>query len=115
MELTSLAMEIGRHPRWIWNSAMMTISACGKSGLYSYMPNDIEVFPDLLCSRVRGRMLADIFALAPEVRKDGAWMTVVMSDKWMCMARGHEALPSCWLAMSRWLEARDGGVEGVAK
>ena len=94
---------------------MMTVTADGVGGLYSYMPADVEVFPDLLCSRVRGRMLADIFALAPEVHKNGAWLCVVMSDKWMCMARGHEALPSCWLAMSRYLEARDGAIEGVAK
>lgn len=110
-----MAMEIGRHPRWAWHGAMMTVTADGVGGLYSYMPADVEVFPDLLCSRVRGRMLADIFALAPEVRKEGAWLSVIMSDKWMCMARGAEALPSCWLAMSRYLGARDGAIEGVAK
>jgi hypothetical protein len=87
---------------------MRTISANGVHHLYAYQPNDVEVFPDLLCSRVRGFMLADIFLLAQEVHYRGAWLHVVMEDRWMCVAKGHEALPSCWLAMSRWLEARDG-------
>jgi hypothetical protein len=96
---------------------MYAVSAAGDARHYSYQPADVEVFPDLDCRRVRGAMLADIFALAFEVRKEGVWLTVIMSDQWMCMARGHEALPSCWLSMSRWLvaqEAKNGGAKEVA-
>jgi hypothetical protein len=115
MEVTTLAMEVGRHGRWRWHGMMMTVTAEGYRHLYSYMPADVEVFPDLLCKRVRGFMLADIFLLAQEVHYRGGWMHVVMGDRWMCVAKGVDALPSCWLAMSRYLEAHDGGATDMAE
>ena len=107
MGISSLAIEIGTHPRWIWHGCMSCYAETGQLHLYSYQPADLAVYPDLDCRRVRGAMLADIFLLAREVRKEGPWLSVIMSDQWMCMARGSEALPSCWLSMSRWLVGQE--------
>ena len=112
MGITSLSMEIGQHPRWIWHGCMMCFTSEGNLHLYSYQPADLAVYPDLDCRRVRGAMLADIFLLAREVRKEGAWLEVIMSDRFSCMAKGSNALPSCWLSMSRWLVAQEEGKNG---
>jgi len=118
MAVNTMAKEIAEHPRWRWHGAMMCVDAEGKPlNLYSYVPADIEAFPDLVCSRVRGRMLADIFMLAMEVHLSLGELRVVMSKDYECMARGHEAVPSCWLSMSRWLvgqEAKNGGAQTMA-
>jgi hypothetical protein len=115
MGVNTMAKEIAEHPRWRWHGAMMCTDAEGKLiGVYSYVPADIEAFPDLDCSRVRGRMLADIFMLAQEVHFTLGELRVTMSRDYECMARGHEAVPSCWLSMSRWLvgqEAKNGAQE----
>ena len=118
MALSSLAKEIAEHPRWRWHGLMGCTDETGQfRAHYSYMPADIEAFPDLYCSRVRGRMLADIFLLAQEVHWVGGQLRVVMSLDYECIAHGSDALPSCWLSMSRWLvaqEAKNGGAQTMA-
>jgi len=108
MEMISLAREIAKHPRWHWHSAMSCTDAAGRQiGVYSYVPADIEALPCLSCSRVTGRMLADIFLLALEVHQSGGQLRVVMSRDYECVASGTERVASCWLSMSRWLVAQE--------
>ena len=112
MELISLAAEIAAHPRWLWHSAMSCMDGEGNQiGVYSYVPADIEALPCLSCSRVIGRMLADIFLLAEEVHHAGGQLRVIMSPGYMCVGTGVHRVASCWLRMSDWLvaqEAKDG-------
>ena len=108
--MITLAREIAKHPRWHWHGLMSCTDGDGNLiGFFSYVPADIEALPELTCSRVTGRMLADIFLLAQEVHQAGAQLRVVMSQDYECVATGAYRVASCWLRMS------DGSVAQEAK
>jgi hypothetical protein len=113
MEMISLAREIAKHPRWHWHGMMGCTDETGQfRAHYSYMPADIEALPELTCSRVTGRMLADIFLLAQEVHQIGNQLRVIMSPGYECVATGVYRVASCWLSMSRWLVAQEAKKNG---
>jgi len=108
VELISLAAEIAAHPRWHWHSAMGCMDGEGNYlAEYSYVPADVQALPELGCSRVVGRMLADIFLLALEVHQAGGQLRVIMSPGYMCVGTGVHRVASCWLRMSDWLVAQE--------
>ena len=111
--MITLAREIANHQRWHWHGMMGCTDETGQfRAHYSYMPADIEALPELTCSRVTGRMLADIFLLAQEVHQAGGQLRVVMSQDYECVATGAYRVASCWLRMSDWSVAQEAKKNG---